>query len=761
MGRCLLALIFFSFVQFVDGQSAIPIGQWRNHLPLRQVVNIDADGKKILAATQYGLFSLEPEQKEFTLLTSGQGLSDVRIRFMSKDPGSSRTLIAYNNGNLDLIENQKITNIPDVFRSNVQGNKVLNSCIWLGSEAYLSTSFGVVIINTEKAEIKEKFVIGENGRTDEVNQLAISNGQLYAATPFGIRKTIFPNPLLKDFRQWVADSTIPARGNIKSVIDWNGKLLIQNADTLFIQSEKEWKTLYSEGYPISFVKVRSGKLFVGQIKNNAGSLLVYDDVLKAPARYVTPSMLYPTDALIYSGELWMGDAENGLLLVSGTNDKIFIPQSPYGIALGKGDYFNDKLVATAGAIDNSGSPLLLQAGLYIYTENNWINLHSALTPSLAQVKDINVAAFDPSGEKLIAGSYGSGLFEINLSANNQVTKLNSCLSAAANDPFSIRVTGMAFDNKGNLWIANNGSSKPLVVKKSDGLCKNFTLPFNLEGNPLNSIMIDNQNRKWIIAGSGNGLICFDDGGTPDQVNDDQWRLFKQGRGIGNLPSSNVLSVASDRNELIWVGTDKGIAIVQCGEDLFNSGLCEATLPVVLQNNVAGLLLSNEQINDIKVDGADRKWIATNNGVWLLSADGQKTIYHFTKSNGKLLSDIVKSLVIHKNTGEVFFFTSDGISSFRSTATEPQSEIKKLFVFPNPVPSGYNGTIAIRGLAANAWVRIVELDGKLVYQTRSLGGQAIWNGKNYNGERASSGAYLIYTSDENNKQQLAGKIFFIR
>jgi hypothetical protein len=43
----------------------------------------------------------------------------------------------------------------------------------------------------------------------------------------------------------------------------------------------------------------------------------------------------------------------------------------------------------------------------------------------------------------------------------------------------------------------------------------------------------------------------------------------------------------------------------------------------------------------------------------------------------------------------------------------------------------------------------------------LGGQAVWNGRNYKGERASSGTYLIFVSDEYNTQQVAGKIFFIK
>jgi hypothetical protein len=220
-------------------------------------------------------------------------------------------------------------------------------------------------------------------------------------------------------------------------------------------------------------------------------------------------------------------------------------------------------------------------------------------------------------------------------------------------------------------------------------------------------------------------------------------------------------VAADKNGFIWVGTDRGVAIIQCGEDIFSSGLCEATLPIVKQDNFAGLLLAEEYVSDIQVDQADRKWVATKNGVWLLSADGQKTVHRFTSTNSKLLDNEVFSIAIHDQTGEVFFLTRSGISSFRSTATAPALEKRKPFIFPNPVTPGYTGTIAFRDLPDRAWVKITELNGKLVHETRSLGGQAVWNGKNLQGQRVNSGVYLVYVADELNQMQLAGKIVFIK
>jgi len=154
-------------------------------------------------------------------------------------------------------------------------------------------------------------------------------------------------------------------------------------------------------------------------------------------------------------------------------------------------------------------------------------------------------------------------------------------------------------------------------------------------------------------------------------------------------------------------------------------------------------------------------VATNNGAWLIQEDGTSVLRHFTSENSPLPSNVIQSIGIVPNTGEVFFGTLTGIASFRGDATEAADVHQNTKVFPNPVHPEYEGPITITGLPEDATVKIADVAGRVVYELIANGGTAVWDGLNFRGEKPQSGVYLIYSANKQDEEALVTKLLMVR
>ena len=262
-------------------------------------------------------------------------------------------------------------------------------------------------------------------------------------------------------------------------------------------------------------------------------------------------------------------------------------------------------------------------------------------------------------------------------------------------------------------------------------------------------MVSNNGLSWIIGPKQQGILLFQ-----KQNNQAGWRQLNTGKGSGNLPSMEVTAITEDKDGSIWIGTDNGIAIFQCNNI---NETCDAYLPIVESNGFNGYLFQRETIHSISIDGANRKWIGTNNGAWLISKDGTEVLQHFTTENSPLPSNTVLSIGIEPTDGDVFFFTKNEIISYRGNATESATTQSAIKIYPNPIAPNYNGPILIKNLVNNALVKITDINGQLMMQTRALGGQAIWNGRDQYQHKVASGIYLIFVRDDMGNEKAVGKI----
>jgi ligand-binding sensor domain-containing protein len=216
----------------------------------------------------------------------------------------------------------------------------------------------------------------------------------------------------------------------------------------------------------------------------------------------------------------------------------------------------------------------------------------------------------------------------------------------------------------------------------------------------------------------------------------------------------------DNDGELWLGTDEGAAVIYSPENVFSGGNYDAQQILVEVGGYYQYLLETESVNAIAVDGANRKWFGTEKaGVFLMSEDGTEEIHHFTEENSPLLSNTITSIAIDKD-GMVYFGTAQGVVSYRSEAIDPPSTNDDVYAFPNPVPPDYSGLIAVKGLVGNAWVKITDISGNLVYETRAEGGQAVWNGRTINGDNVHSGVYMVFITNDDGSETEVSKILFI-
>ena len=138
---------------FILAQPAGGLGTWRVHLPYWQNKTIASIGRTVYVGSASSVFSYNEADKELERISKVNGLSDVEVKLLRSNPNNNLLFIVYENGNIDLLQNELITNMPQIFQRNVIGKKSINDLTFYNGKAYLACSFGIVVIDINKKQI--------------------------------------------------------------------------------------------------------------------------------------------------------------------------------------------------------------------------------------------------------------------------------------------------------------------------------------------------------------------------------------------------------------------------------------------------------------------------------------------------------------------------------------------------------------------------------------------------------------------------------
>lgn len=740
----------------------IRIGDWRSHLNYSDGLKVAETGDSVYCATKTGLFLFDRPNGATIGLSKSDGFSDVSTKAIRYYPKYRTLFIAYQNTNMDILKDNKIINVPDILRKgDIIGIKEINEFSFSKQFCYISTSFGIIKYNIEKNEIAEDYrEIGPNGTQVPVNDVAFYQDSIYAATPIGI-----------------LSASLSAAANLRDYRHW--KLIREvNCITLDTFANKLWASFKPSGNPelLTYNTKSWAPAIVQNVKpiisleNNYGNLVIGSDdavtiVNAAGAQRFVSTGGQRHAILGKDNRIWTAHYLYGMVRIDESQQFSFIiPNGPYTIENNSIYNYKDEMWVASGGAAQNWAPLFTNNGFYLFKENSWKNYNEFSVPGLGGFQSVISIVADPvTGHKWVS-SFGNGLLEFN---NEKIVKIYNGLNTPqlTNPGFDtsrayIKLTGLTFDKDNNLWMSNFAVSTPLVVKKPDGKFHAFEIEGGSNEKDLTYLVADDYNQIW-AATPGSGVIIYNHNGTIDDESDDKVKRFISGSGSGNLPSADILSIARDKAGQIWIGTSNGLAVVYDPSLVFTKYNSDAQQIWINDGKQSGYLLSGEAVTSIAIDGGNRKWLGTRRGVWVTDSTGTKILWNFTTRNSPLISDNIRAIGINGETGEVFIGTDKGIVSYRANATEPDDNFTDVYAFPNPVRPEYEGVIAIKGLARSSSVKITDITGNLVYETKSEGGTATWNGRNFAGERASSGVYLVFCANSDGSSSVVTKILFVR
>lgn len=751
------------------------IGTWKPYLSYYNTTEVAEGANHVFAATNDGaLYSYSEDDNAVHFYSRQTGLNDNDSCKIGYNPEVNTLLIVYYNGNIDLLGEKGTYNLPYLKNSTSIQNKTVNSIFFHKEYAYLSTEFGILVINMSKQEITDTYRLNRSTYAS-----CIQGNYLYAATSAGLLRCSLSDNLL-DINNWTVYSLATDEiqpQNIIRLCVFKDKLcfLVKNQGIYYEDTDHTVKSLLKNN------SLQSMFLSNDRLIAWSGTTLYVSTSFGTPAFYDVKSLgtLRNVAALKNNNTYWLATGTNGLVGIRTQGDRnyevtaanlISSDESPKRNLYYFMSFYQDKLYVAGG--DRGTDRKNLPGTLMIYDKEKWFNFdeQEVLKHENMTARDYTGVSVDPRDPThYFVSTYGEGLLEFK---DNQIVELyntnNSTLqTAVASDKnHYVRIGGSAFDKDGNLWMNNCSVQDILKVLKADGTWMTLSVRDKLTNvNRLDKVLITSWGDKWINIPSGekNGLFVFNENNTLDDTSDDLYEYYST---FSNIQINGCYSLAEDKKGDIWIGTNRGVLICSNGSARRAASdpsrmMCT---PIYRQDENGTYLyfLDGENIKAIAVDGGNRKWIGTEtSGVFLVNEDGTETLANFTTDNSPLPSNEILSIAIDDATGEVFFGTRKGLVSYMGEATQGAESYSDIYAYPNPVKPEFADQVTIVGLMDNSNVKITDISGNLIYQAKSLGGQLTWNCRNAKGERVATGIYLVLAATPEAKESVVTKIMVIK
>ncbi|MFV0182093.1 T9SS type A sorting domain-containing protein [Empedobacter falsenii] len=717
--------------------------RWNDLFSYNNVKLLEEVNGVIYCGTENGIFLFNPQNptNDWIKLNKTNFLNNVGVSAMAYDKVSDSFLVGYENGGLDLLKSGESTMVLDIKWNGFNGDKKVNH-IYISQDgiAFISGAFGIVSFDLKEEEFKET----TRTNTAVVNDATINGTTLYIATDKGIYSSELSDKKLNnpDFTTWGSPIVT---GDISNIELFN--------NDIFYAENNNLRSL--NGFSQSFnliedLKLSNEKLIItqsDQISDFNGQNYTKIDQDGNVVNFNT--------AISIGDEVYGGSVNHGIINLSNLEE--FYPDGPFNNKAWSVTTKNGKIWIAPGGMESYNQPLQNSDGFSYFNKKEWKNFSSK---ELLDAKDFVKIAVDPTDDNhFYALSYFEfiswsnkeerGIFEFTGPENN-VKHITSPL------PKLYRFAGGDFDANGTFYlsqsfggsdgyttnlITNNNSSWKATSTKNEGV-----------STALTPIIGD----KYIFIPQARygGIVVI------EKQNQSLKNILKVGNAA--LPTDDIRTAALDKTGNLWIGTAQGLRTIYSAESGIDTNDFTAEPIVIIQDGIPEALLTDVGIYSIKVDNANRKWIATNGaGVYYVSESGEETKLHFTSKNSPLPSDIVYDVSIDETTGKVFFATEKGVVSYNGDVSTETNNFNDAIAYPNPYRPEYKGNITIKNLPNRALVKITDIVGNLLFEKKADGGVIEWNTNNSKGKPVASGIYLVLMTNADGTETKTLKLAVVR
>ncbi|SFM83027.1 Two component regulator propeller [Algoriella xinjiangensis] len=713
----------------------------------------------IYCGTENGIFLFNPQNPtaDWIKLNKTNYLNNVDVSAMAYDEASDAFLVGYANGGLDLLKSGESTMVLDIKWNGFNGDKKVNNIYIHDGIAFISGAFGVVSYSLAEEEFKET----TRTNTFVVNDATVLNNTLYIATSNGIYSNELKNKLNNpNINTW---TTVISGQNISNIELNNNEVYYAVGSDLRNLAGSSVGTFNT----ILDLKSSNNKLVITQ--NDQVSILggSSEDITyqEKDANGVLQSLKMNFNTAIFiNNTLYGGTTKFGLVDFSKKstynveNAFGYSPDGPYNNNSFSVTTKNGKVWIAPGGTDGYTNVLGNADGFFYYNAKKWINFSSQ---EIFGAKDILKIAAHPAKDNnsFVIASFNKDNRDIN--GRTDLLEFGDDLKPTkilTNQFPSSRIAGISYDQDGNLYV---GTSFPdnftsdwmynYYASRTNGSWKTIQKNHNIA-----SVALSPETTASYIyypnARDG-GITVLDKNNT---------EVITITTSNSKLPINNVLALASDKSNTLWIGTGQGLVILYGADDAIATKNINVEPIVIVQDGIPEALLTDVGINAIKVDNANRKWIATDGaGVYYVSDSGDRTILHFTSKNSPLPSDIVYDISVDESTGKVYFATEKGVVSYNGDVSSEATNFSNAIAYPNPYRPEYNGKITIKNLPNRALVKITDVVGNLIYESKAEGGIVEWDTNNAKGKAVASGIYLVLMMNSDGTETKTLKIAVVR